>query len=278
MEFWKLTEDIEFKQVDYNTIFKPNKVYTRVLKTKKGDYKTIQWSDFKYTNNLFVSNGQDITHLLNLEKKYSSLIQSARDIIYEIDDKGYVTYANNFTIERLGYTFEESLGNHFTFLIKKEYLTTVVDFYKEISPNSIDFDVLEFPILKKDGSEIWVSQKVTIKRDEKNKIVGYSSIVRDITQTKKIEQEEHEKTERATYLNSISNKLSTLNFLTFKNLESLIQHITKEAAIGLNINRVCLWENKNNQMLLYNCYSLNNNENHSGIILNSGKNGGYYQL
>ena len=268
MEFWKLTEDIEFKQVDYNTIFKPNTVYTRVLKTKKGDYKTIQWSDFKYTNNLFVSNGQDITHLLNLEKKYSSLIQSARDIIYEIDDKGYVTYANNFTIEHLGYTFEEILGNHFTFLIKKEYLTTVVDFYKEISPNSIDFDVLEFPILKKDGSEIWVSQKVTIKRDEKNKIVGYSSIVRDITQTKKIEQEEHEKTERATYLNSISNKLSTLNFLTFKNLESLIQHITKEAAIGLNINRVCLWENKNNQMLLYNCYSLNNNENHSGIILN----------
>lgn len=193
MEFWKLTQDNEFKNVDYNTIFKPNTVYTRVLKTKEGKYKTIQWSDFKYTNNLFVSNGQDVTHLFSLEKKYSSLVQTARDIIYEIDNKGFITYANNFTVEHLGYSFEEILGTHFTFLIKKDYISTVVDFYKDINPSSVDFDVLEFPILKKNGEEIWVSQKVTIKRNEQNKIIGFSSIVRDITQTKKIENEEHKK-------------------------------------------------------------------------------------
>jgi len=268
MEFWKLTQDKEFKEIDYNKIFKPNSVYTRVLKTKKGDYKTIQWSDFKYTNNLFVSNGQDITHLISLEKKYSSLVQSARDIIYEIDNKGYITYANNFTIEHLGYTFEEILGNHFTFLVKEDYIPTVIEFYKEINPDSIDFDLLEFPILKKNGEEIWVSQKVSIKRDEKNKVTGFSSIVRDITQTKKIENEEHEKIERATYLNSISNRLSTLNFLTFESLETLIQHITKEAAIGLKINRVSLWENKKEYIKLFNGYVQNEDKNYSGLILN----------
>jgi len=268
MEFWKLTQDKEFKEIDYNKIFKPNSVYTRVLKTKKGDYKTIQWSDFKYTNNLFVSNGQDITHLISLEKKYSSLVQSARDIIYEIDNKGYITYANNFTIEHLGYTFEEILGNHFTFLVKEDYIPTVMEFYKEINPDSIDFDLLEFPILKKNGEEIWVSQKVSIKRDEKNKVTGFSSIVRDITQTKKIENEEHEKIERATYLNSISNRLSTLNFLTFESLETLIQHITKEAAIGLKINRVSLWENKKEYIKLFNGYVQNEDKNYSGLILN----------
>lgn len=268
MEFWKLTQDKEFKEIDYNKIFKPNSVYTRVLRTKKGEFKTIQWSDFKYTNNLFVSNGQDITHLISLEKKYSSLVQSARDIIYEIDNKGYITYANNFTIEHLGYTFEEILGNHFTFLVKEDYIPTVIEFYKEINPDSIDFDLLEFPILKKNGEEIWVSQKVSIKRDEKNKITGFSSIVRDITQTKKIENEEHEKIERATYLNSISNRLSTLNFLTFESLETLIQHITKEAAIGLKINRVSLWENKKEYIKLFNGYVQNEDKNYSGLILN----------
>lgn len=268
MEFWKLTQDKEFKEIDYNKIFKPNTVYTRVLRTKKGEFKTIQWSDFKYTNNLFVSNGQDITHLISLEKKYSSLVQSARDIIYEIDNKGYITYANNFTIEHLGYTFEEILGNHFTFLVKEDYIPTVIEFYKEINPDSIDFDLLEFPILKKNGEEIWVSQKVSIKRDEKNKITGFSSIVRDITQTKKIENEEHEKIERATYLNSISNRLSTLNFLTFESLEILIQHITKEAAIGLKINRVSLWENKKEYIKLFNGYVQNEDKNYSGLILN----------
>ena len=268
MEFWRLTQDKDFKEIDYNKIFKPNTVYTRVLKTKKGEYKTIQWSDFKYTNNLFVSNGQDVTHLFSLEKKYSSLVQSARDIIYEIDNKGFITYANNFTVEHLGYSFEEILGNHFTFLIKEEFIPIVVEFYKDIDSDSLDFEVLEFPIFKKNGDEIWVSQKVTIKRDEKNKIIGFSSIVRDITQTKKIENEEHEKIERATYLNSISNRLSTLNFLKFKSLESLIQHILKEASIGLNINRVSFWENKNNHVLLYSCYTLSEDNNHSGILLN----------
>ena len=268
MEFWKLTQDKEFKEIDYNKIFKPNSVYTRVLKTKKGDYKTIQWSDFKYTNNLFVSNGQDITHLISLEKKYSSLVQSARDIIYEIDNKGYITYANNFTVEHLGYNFEEILGNHFTFLVKEDYIPTVLEFYKEINPDSKDFDILEFPILKKNREEIWVSQKVSIKRDEKNKITGFSSIVRDITQTKKIENEEHEKIERASYLNSISNRLSTLNFLTFDSLETLIQHITKEAAIGLKINRVSLWKNKKEYIKLFNGYVHNEDKNYSGLILN----------
>jgi PAS domain S-box-containing protein len=269
MEFWKLTQDKEFKEIDYNKILKPNTVYTRILKTKKGDYKTIQWSDFKYTNNLFVSNGQDVTHLISLEKKYSSLVQTARDIIYEIDNKGYITYANNFTVEHLGYAFEEILGSHFSFLIKKDSIPRVLEFYKDINEDSLGFDVLEFPILKKNGEEIWVSQKVTIKRSEENKIIGFSSIVRDITQTKKIENEEHEKIERATYLNSISNRLSTLNFLKFKNLESLIQHITKEAAIGLNINRVSFWENKNTHIKLFNGYILNEDKNYSGSILNN---------
>ena len=268
MEFWKLTEDKAFKEIDYNTIFKPNTVYTRLLKTKKGEYKTIQWSDFKYTNNLFVSNGQDITHLASLEKKYSSLVQSARDIIYEVDKNGYITYANNFTVEHLGYSFEEILGNHFTFLVKKEYIPSVIDFYKEINSDSLDFEVLEIPVIKKNGDEIWVSQKVAIKRDEKNKITGYSSIVRDITQAKRIENEEYEKMNRVTYLNSISNRLSTLNFLTFENLETLIQHITKEAAIGLNINRVSFWGNNDKYIKLFNAYVLDEDKNYSGLILN----------
>ena len=122
--------------------------------------------------------------------------------------------------------------------------------------------------MKKNREEIWVSQKVSIKRDEKNKITGFSSIVRDITQTKKIENEEHEKIERASYLNSISNRLSTLNFLTFDSLETLIQHITKEAAIGLKINRVSLWKNKKEYIKLFNGYVHNEDKNYSGLILN----------
>ena len=49
--------------------------------------------------------------------------------------------------------------------------------------------------IKKNGDEIWVSQKVTIKRDENDVVSGFSCIIRDITNTKLIELEEHKRIE-----------------------------------------------------------------------------------
>jgi PAS domain S-box-containing protein len=267
-KFWELTEDSGFKDVDYNLLFTPNTVYTRTLKTKGGDFKTIQWIDFKHTEDLFVSNGQDITPLLNLEKKYANLIQGATDIIYEIDNKGFITYVNNFTVKLLGYPYEEILGKHFTFLIREDYVELVLDFYKNINDASVDFEALDFPIVKKNGAVIWVSQKATIKRNEKNKIIGFSAIVRDITLSKRIEDEEREKTERISHLNAISNKLSILNFLTFKDLNALIEHIIKEAAIGLGINRVSLWKNEETYLKQVSGYELFTDSFSKNEILN----------
>lgn len=267
-QFWDITQSKKNKASSDFINFNPNSVNIRILKTKKGNLKTIQWTDFKHSNNVFVSNGQDVSEQLNLEKKYTELIQSAKDIIYEIDKKGYITDVNNFTIEHLGYTYDEIIGKHFTFLIKEDFIEGVVDFYKNIDRKTIDFDTLEFPIYNKEGQIIWVSQKVTIKRNNKNKVIGFSSIVRDITTSKNIENEEHNKMERISYLNEISNKISTLNFLTFPNLETLIQHITKEAAIGLNTNRVSFWYNFDNHIELNNTYVLLSDEHYKGVKLN----------
>uniref|UniRef100_UPI00404B4AFE PAS domain S-box protein n=1 Tax=Flavobacterium sp. TaxID=239 RepID=UPI00404B4AFE len=270
-KFWELTEDKEFKNIDYNFLFSPDKLYTRVLKTKKGTHKTIQWLDFKYTDNLFVSNGQDITPLLNLEKKYSNLIQEATDIIYEIDNKGIICYVNNFTIKHLGYNYEEILGKHFSFLIREDYTELVIDFYKNINKNTLDFETLDFPVVKKDGEIIWVSQKITIKRNEIGKVCGFSAIVRDITLAKKAEKEEHEKAERINHLNQISNKLSTLNFVKYKSLNSLTEYIIKEAAIGLGINRVNLWKNEEKILKQIAGYDFTTNSFSQDLILDKNK-------
>jgi len=266
--FWELTNDKDFKKVDYNTIFQPNNLYTRKLRCKSGEYKYIQWSDYKYSNNLFIANGQDITHKIKLEEQYTNLIQSARDIIYETDSEGKILYINQFTLDNLGYTKEEVLNSHFTSFIRDDFKEMVTAFYKNPSYKTDDFDILEFPVLNKKGEEIWVSQKVSIKREVNGKIIGFNAITRDITTNKQIEIEEHKKIKRNTYLNSISNRLSTLNFLTFENLESLIQHISKEAAIGLNADRVSFWENKKNYLVLFNGFVLNENKNYSNLKLN----------
>ena len=252
--FWHLTEDAEFETGDYSNKFKPNAVYFRKLKCKNGEYKFIQWADFKHTNNTYVATGQDVTSKISLETKYTNLIQNAKDIIYECDRSGKITYANKFAIKTLGYSIDEIIGQNYIFFTRKDYKKSVLNFYINNATETNEYDLLEFPIIRKNGDEIWVSQKVSIKKDENDQITGYSCIMRDITTTKLIELEEHKRVEEISRLNSISNKLSTLNFLTFPSLDTLIQHICKETAIGLKIDRVALWKYEKDQIDLKNIY------------------------
>ena len=265
--FWSLTEDSEFESGDYSSKFKPNAVYFRKLKCKNGEYKFIQWTDFKHTKNLYVATGQDVTSKINLETKYANLIQNAKDIIYESDRYGNIIYANKFSIQTLGYKLEELLGRHFSEFIRDDYKKIVSQFYIDSMSETDEFDILEFPIIKKNGDEIWVSQKVTIKRDENNIISGYSCIIRDITATKLIELEEQKRVEEISRLNSVSNKLSTLNFLSFPDFDTLIRHICRETAIGLRIDRVALWDFKSDHIDLRNIYVQSEDKHYADLIL-----------
>ena len=265
--FWKLTEDHEFKKVDYNLLFKPNIIYVRKLKCKNGDYKYIQWIDYKYSNNLFVANGQDITQKVTLEKKYSDLVQSARDVIYEMDSFGKILYTNTYTLKHLGYKEEELVGQHFSKFIPEDYRKNIVSFYANHNSKIDEFDVLEFPLVKANGETIWVSQSVTIKKDDKNEIIGYSAIIRDITNSKLQELEEQERVQRSNYLTTISNRLSTLNFLKFKSLKSLIEHICEEAAVGLKVDRVSLWNHNPESINLYNIYVHSERKHYNDLVL-----------
>lgn len=244
--FWALTQDEEFKDIDYNEVYIPDSVYTRKLKCKSGEYKYIQWTDQRYNNNLFVATGQDITPKIMVEEQYRNLVQFASDIIFEVDKDGFFIFVNQFAEKSLGYKVETLIGKHFTSLIKPDYIKKVEEYYLEQTENQTDFEIIEFPVIKKDGSEMWVSQKVNIKKDEAGRIIGYSSIVRDITALKSIEIEENIRMEKNMRLNKTINELSTLNFLKFDNRDTLIKHIIKQAALALNIERSSLWIKKEN--------------------------------
>ena len=266
-EFWKLTEDKDFTEIDYENKFIPNAVYFRKLKCKSGEFKYIQWTDFKHTNNLFVATGQDVTSKINLERKYANLIQNAKDIIYECDRHGIITYVNKFGCKTLGYSIDEIIGKNYIFFTKKEYRESVLNFYLNNASETNEYDLFEFPIDKKNGEVIWVSQKVSVKKDENDEIAGYSCIMRDITLSKSIEIEEQKRRLEISRLNEVSNRLSTLNYLHFDNLKALFEHICKETAIGLNVDRVSIWENTENKITLENIYVQHEDQHYAGLTL-----------
>lgn len=267
LNFWKLTEDQTLINDVFHHDFIHGKVYLRKLKCKNGDYKYIQWICQKYSENLFIGIGQDVTEQIHIQKLYENLVESATDIIFEIDNYGNYIFINHNTEKITGYSLEEIYKTKFNDYIRKDYLKEVTNYYANPSKEMNDFPILEFPIIKKNGEEIWISQKVSINRNENRKITGYSVIARDITFMKNLEIKELKRQQKIAKYNTIINKLNTTDYSSIATLEQSIQMVTKNAAKGTGINRVSFWEYYFDVIKCYDLYELEKNQHSNGLFL-----------
>jgi PAS domain S-box-containing protein len=266
--FWKLTEYKDFKAIDYNLIYTPNKIFNCVLKCKNGNYKNIQWTDQKHHDNLFVANCLDVTDKVMMEVQFQNLLQTASDIIFETDKLGNYIFINHYAEVLSGYSNTELLGKNFKTLVRADYATIVENHYTQALNDTQRFDTIEFPMVKKNGDVIWLSQNATVKRSLSGKIIGFTGIARDISATKKSEARETKRLEKLNQLTYISNKLASLDFLGFDTTLELLQHITKEVAVALQINRVSLWKNHPDHIALINLYIKSEDKHHNDLIIN----------
>jgi PAS domain S-box-containing protein len=241
MRFWQLTEDPEFIGEDYHEDYVDGRLHTRKLKCRNGEYKYIQWKDKKYSDDIVIGIGQDVTEQIKIKDQYRSLIESAADLIYEIDLEAQITYVNHFTEKTLGYAREEILNRNYGHFIRRDYLEYVVDFYKEVPKEAQEYNDLVFPLQKKDGDSIWVSQKVTLKRNENGEIIGYSAIARDITLVKNLEIEHYNRSKKVRIHNETLKKLTSQSYSNKDTFNGVLKNILKVAGTNCSIDRVGYW-------------------------------------
>ncbi len=267
MEFWKLTEDSEFDKENYHQNYIDNKSYIRKLKNKSGEFKYIQWKDKKFSEGLIISIGQDVTEQIIVQDQYKNLIQTATDIIFEISADGYFTFINEFGFSILGYAENEVILKHYSKFIHEDYIRNAVDFYENLEKNGTNYPTIEIPILKKDGTELWISQKVIMRKNDLGKTIGFSGIARDITELKNVENEKKRRLEKIEAYNNSTKKLSTTDFREYDNRQTVIDYIIKEAATISKVNRVSFWKFSEDLIICKNLYSLDNqNLNDKNIL------------
>lgn len=252
--FWTLTEDPEFIGVDYYKNFIDNRLYIRKLKCKNGEYKFIQWIDKKFNENCIIGIGQDITNEIKIRKQYETLIQTAVDIIFEADSKGNFIFVNDYGIKALGYSKEELLSKDFSSLIRKDYITNTMSFYQNILDIEENFTTLEFPIIKKDGDEIWISQNVFVRRNSFGEIDGYSGIARDITLLKNIEDEKAKRQFKIEEYSKTLKDLAVLNHSNNDDFEQTIINILQITSAALGVNRAGYWIYDTDKIICYKLY------------------------
>ncbi len=274
--FWELTEDPDFIGEAYHKDYVDGRLHVRKLKCKNGDYKYIQWKDKRYSENIVIGIGHDITEQIQFQNQYRDLIESATDLIYEINSEGKITYANPYTKKILGYSKEEFINSFFATFIKNDYKDYVIEFYSKLPENKLDYPDLVFPIIKKDGNLIWISQKVSVKREDPESKFGYSVIARDITFIKSLEAEHYNRTQKVRNNNETIKELTSKSYSNKDNFNVVLKNILCKASISCSINRVSYWSYFPDKLVCENLYYLELNKFEKNFFIEKNTHPNYF--
>ncbi|MGB2870186.1 MAG: PAS domain S-box protein [Bacteroidota bacterium] len=127
--------------------------------------------------------------------RYRRLVESANDVIYTADPAGHFVYANPVALKVTGYSEKEILGKSYLDLISPPFRAATEAFYKQQMAAKTENTYNEFPILAKQGHEVWLGQHVQLIRHDGN-IIGVQAVARDITKRRQVEEALRESEER----------------------------------------------------------------------------------
>ena len=123
--------------------------------------------------------------LAESERRYRSIFEESRDVIYVTDTEGHFLEINQSGLELFGYNrkeIKEITASHI-YADPDDRLT----FVKELEFNGYVRDY-ELKLKKKDGTHIDCLLSATIRRSADGKVLRYQGIIRDITQHKQSEE------------------------------------------------------------------------------------------
>ena len=123
--------------------------------------------------------------LIETEKKYKLLFESANDAIFILNTEGNFIDINRTAYKRLGYTKDEMVAMHITQLDSPDFAAKVPERLEQIRKH--DNAVFESAHIRKDGSvmPVEVNSKLISLEDQE----VFFSVIRDISDRKKLEEE-----------------------------------------------------------------------------------------
>jgi diguanylate cyclase (GGDEF)-like protein/PAS domain S-box-containing protein len=119
------------------------------------------------------------------EEKYRTILESIGEGYYEVDLEGNLTFFNAALAERLDYTQEEMMGMNYRRYTSEKFANLVFQAYHEVYRTGVSSKYVDWELVKKDGSKIFVETSVALMWDGAGKPTGFRGIFLDITDRKK---------------------------------------------------------------------------------------------
>jgi len=117
--------------------------------------------------------------------RMATIVESSDDAIFSKSIDGLITYWNPGAEKLYGYTREDMMGKHFSLLFPPERRGEALEQFERIKRGE-NARLSESVHVKKDGAPIHVSLNASLVKDESGRIVGFATIVRDITEEKRM--------------------------------------------------------------------------------------------
>ncbi|MFD1550954.1 hypothetical protein DNU06_04875 [Putridiphycobacter roseus] len=184
-----------------------------------------------------------ITVLQSEKNQFEHMIETVSDIIYSANIQGEFTYLNDTVESITGYRKEEILGTKFQDIIEKSHVKRIEKAFSDHFEKGLKQSQHELMIKRKDGSTLWVGQKVTsiFNKDNPKQIDGFYGIVRDINDKKQLSLKlsKEEKT-----LRQITETLNDVFYL-FNIEKNKYEYISPNCNNILGASRNSFYENNN---------------------------------
>ncbi len=123
------------------------------------------------------------------EERFRLLYENAPLGIIQIDENGYLTAANRKFAEMSGYSPEEAVGLSYRDITLPEEFDKSGKTAKDLLSGKKDTFHDEGPLLRKDGSTIWVRITVRMMHDKQGETLWGMVVFEDISERKKTEAE-----------------------------------------------------------------------------------------
>ncbi|MDX2302219.1 MAG: PAS domain S-box protein [Microscillaceae bacterium] len=122
------------------------------------------------------------------DHSYQQIVESTHDIIYRVDQNGFFTYVNPGTLQIIGYDEKELIHEYFTKIVREDFKNEVERFYQIQSQEKSSHTFLEFPIVTRNGEELWVEQNVHLIEQD-GTVKELTALARNITGRRNAEEQ-----------------------------------------------------------------------------------------
>jgi diguanylate cyclase (GGDEF)-like protein/PAS domain S-box-containing protein len=150
------------------------------------------------------------------EERYRALVENANDMVFRTDNHGIFTFVNASTIRIAGYEEEEIIGKHYPTFIRADRRDEAIKFFGRQFVKGIKNTYSEYPMITKDGREVWLGQNTQLIFENGN-VVGFQAVSRDITERRRLEEELTESAERYRELSTVDDLTRLYNSRHFYN-------------------------------------------------------------